>query len=291
MPLETGTYISDLNSSNPAATDEVSKADDHLRWIKSALLATFTAITGAVTATHTQLNRLASLAGLSVLGVTGSASAAPDAITAGTDGYVLRRSGTTLAFGQVATAGIEDDAVTAAKVADGAIDATAKIANDVVTYAKMQNVSATDRLLGRSTSGAGDVEEITCTSAGRALLDDANAAAQRTTLSAAGLTQTDFLSVLIPAPEDKTYRIVTKLPYAITITEVVSDCATGTCTATIKNDGVAIDGTANSVSTTEQSQSHAEAVSAGADIDVTISSNSAAEDVSLMIKFTRTLDD
>ena len=56
------------------------------------------------------------------------------------------------------------------------------IDNDVVTYAKIQNVSATDRLLGRSTAGAGDVEEITCTSAGRALLDDADASAQRTTL-------------------------------------------------------------------------------------------------------------
>jgi hypothetical protein len=44
------------------------------------------------------------------------------------------------------------------------------------------NVSATDKLLGRSTAGAGAVEEITLTSAGRALLDDADAAAQRTTL-------------------------------------------------------------------------------------------------------------
>ncbi|VTT98949.1 Uncharacterized protein OS=Bradyrhizobium sp. YR681 GN=PMI42_04878 PE=4 SV=1 [Gemmataceae bacterium] len=58
----------------------------------------------------------------------------------------------------------------------------ATIANDAVTYAKMQNVSATDKVLGRSSSGAGDVEEIACTAAGRALLDDADAAAQRTTL-------------------------------------------------------------------------------------------------------------
>lgn len=56
------------------------------------------------------------------------------------------------------------------------------IDNDVVTYAKMQNVSATDKILGRSTSGAGDVEEIACTAAGRAILDDADASAQRTTL-------------------------------------------------------------------------------------------------------------
>jgi hypothetical protein len=60
--------------------------------------------------------------------------------------------------------------------------ATAMVANDAVTYAKIQNVSATDRLLGRSTAGSGDIEEVACTAAGRALLDDADAAAQRTTL-------------------------------------------------------------------------------------------------------------
>jgi len=37
----------------------------------------------------------------------------------------------------------------------------AQIANDAVTYAKIQNVSATSRILGRKTSGAGDVEECT----------------------------------------------------------------------------------------------------------------------------------
>jgi hypothetical protein len=51
-----------------------------------------------------------------------------------------------------------------------------------ITYSKLQDVSATDKLLGRSSAGAGDVEEITCTAAGRALLDDADAAAQRATL-------------------------------------------------------------------------------------------------------------
>jgi len=62
---------------------------------------------------------------------------------------------------------------------------TAAVANDAVTYAKIQNVSATDKLLGRSSSGAGDVEEITCTAAGRALIDDASASDQRTTLGLA----------------------------------------------------------------------------------------------------------
>jgi hypothetical protein len=36
-----------------------------------------------------------------------------------------------------------------------------EIDNDSITYAKIQNVSATDRVLGRDSSGAGDIEEIT----------------------------------------------------------------------------------------------------------------------------------
>jgi hypothetical protein len=58
------------------------------------------------------------------------------------------------------------------------------IGNDTISYAQLQNVSATDNVLGRSTAGSGDVEEIPCTAAGRALLDDANAAAQLVTLGA-----------------------------------------------------------------------------------------------------------
>lgn len=68
------------------------------------------------------------------------------------------------------------------------------IDNDAVTYAKMQNVSATDKLLGRSTAGAGDVEEIPCTAAGRALIDDATVAAQRITLGTAALPGARTLS-------------------------------------------------------------------------------------------------
>ena len=63
--------------------------------------------------------------------------------------------------------------------------ATAQIADDAVTYAKIQDLSTTDVMLGRSTAGAGIVEEIPVTAAGRAILDDANAAAQRTTLGLA----------------------------------------------------------------------------------------------------------
>lgn len=61
---------------------------------------------------------------------------------------------------------------------------TAGLVDDAVTYAKMQNVSATDKLLGRSTAGAGNVEEISCTTYGRQLLDDTSFAAMRATMGA-----------------------------------------------------------------------------------------------------------
>jgi hypothetical protein len=48
------------------------------------------------------------------------------------------------------------------------------IDNDAVTYAKMQNVSATSRVLGRKTAAAGDVEEVTLSE----LLDFIGSAAQ-----------------------------------------------------------------------------------------------------------------
>lgn len=58
MALETGTYISDLNSSNPVATDGLAQADDHIRLVKSTIKATLPGLTGAVTSTHTELNTL-----------------------------------------------------------------------------------------------------------------------------------------------------------------------------------------------------------------------------------------
>ena len=58
---------------------------------------------------------------------------------------------------------------------------TAQFTDDSVTFPKMQNI-ATDTLIGRATAGTGDPETVACTAAGRALLDDASATAQRATL-------------------------------------------------------------------------------------------------------------
>lgn len=72
-------------------------------------------------------------------------------LTAGTV-PVARLSGTLPASNFPALTG--DVTTTAGSVA-------ATIANDAVTYAKMQNVSAASKLLGRGDSGSGDVQEIT----------------------------------------------------------------------------------------------------------------------------------
>ncbi len=58
MALESGTYINSLVSTNPAATDGLAQADDHMRLIKATILASFPNIAGAMTATHTVLNGL-----------------------------------------------------------------------------------------------------------------------------------------------------------------------------------------------------------------------------------------
>lgn len=78
-------------------------------------------------------------AALSVIGRYANSVGNPADIVAGADGYVMRRSGTTIGFGTIATAGHADNSV---------------------TYAKLQDISATARLLGRKSAGAGNAEEI-----------------------------------------------------------------------------------------------------------------------------------
>jgi microcystin-dependent protein len=60
LALETATHISDLVASNPAASDGMNNADDHMRMIKGVLKTDFPSISGPVTASHTQLNNITS---------------------------------------------------------------------------------------------------------------------------------------------------------------------------------------------------------------------------------------
>ena len=62
--------------------------------------------------------------------------------------------------GTITAAMLGANSVDSSELVDGSID-TSHIADDQVTYAKIQNVSATNRILGRDSSGAGIIEEIT----------------------------------------------------------------------------------------------------------------------------------
>lgn len=76
MPLETATYISDLVASNPAASDALATADDHLRIIKGALKATFPNwAAAALNSTQAQVDAAVSAAvtnGVAILSDTGT---------------------------------------------------------------------------------------------------------------------------------------------------------------------------------------------------------------------------
>lgn len=103
--------------------------------------------------------------------------------------------------------------------------------------------------------------------------------------------QTFTLCGIIESPEDKTYPILINVPFAGAIASITTKSSSGTCTLTGKINGVALGGTANSVSTTEQEQTHSttNAFVAGDDISLTVSSNSSCAMLSVTIKYTRTL--
>jgi hypothetical protein len=92
--------------------------------------------------------KLRNSAALSVIGRSANSTGDPADIAAANDAEVLRRSGTTLGFGTIATAGI---------------------ANDAVTDAKLRNSSALS-VIGRSVNSVGDPTDIATTSGSNGVL-------------------------------------------------------------------------------------------------------------------------
>jgi hypothetical protein len=138
MGLETGTYISDLNASNPASGDQKSQGDDHIRLVKSTILATFPNVTGAVTKTHTEINALAA----------SGANADITSLTAITAGG--------LPNGTITTATIADAAITTAKIDNGQVTID-KLANNSVSTARIVNANVTAAKLDGAQSGSAPI--------------------------------------------------------------------------------------------------------------------------------------
>lgn len=96
-------------------------------------------ITGSNLVTNTVGNsQIRQSAALSVVGNSTNSTANVADMTAASDGQVLRRSGTAVGFGTVATAGITDAAVTTVKIADANVT-TSKITDANVTRAKLDS--------------------------------------------------------------------------------------------------------------------------------------------------------
>jgi len=105
------------------------------------------------------------------------------------------------------------------------------------------------------------------------------------------ITLTDQISFVIEYPDNKDYLIGLDMKFAGTVVEITAKSSTGTCTLTPKINGTTITGGAVSVSSTEATSTAtaANAFSAGNDLAVTVSSNSACENMAVTIKFTRVL--
>lgn len=90
--------------------------------------------------------------GLSVVGRSANSAGDFAEINAGTDGFVLRRSGTTLGFGTVATAGIADNAVNFDKFQD--ITGNSVLARNAAGDGSVNQVAlSSSNLLGRGSTG------------------------------------------------------------------------------------------------------------------------------------------
>ena len=132
MGLETAQYVNGLNAQNPAATDGLSEADDHLRLIKSTIKATFPSLTGAVDATHTEINTVADG------GTSATATTLVDA-----DRFVVNDDGTMVqvALSDLRTYLTSNLAITSSMITDGTID-TDDIADNAITAAKLASDAA-----------------------------------------------------------------------------------------------------------------------------------------------------
>lgn len=147
------------------------------------------------------------------------------------------------------------------------------IDNDVVTYAKMQNVSAAARILGRASgAGSGDVTELT--------------AAQTATILGTEVKSTESLVI---ACSDETTAITTgtakvtfRMPYAFTLSAVRASVTTAPTGSTIIID---INESGSTILSTKLSIDASEKTSTTAASAAVISDSALADDAEMTIDF------
>jgi DNA/RNA endonuclease YhcR with UshA esterase domain len=92
--------------------------------------------------------------------VAAAAAIARSKLASGTAAHLLINDGSGVMSSEATLGATRFPALTGDVTTAGGSLATT-IANNAISYAKMQNVSATQRVLGRNTSGSGDTEEVT----------------------------------------------------------------------------------------------------------------------------------
>ena len=101
-----------------SVADIVAITDGHVLRLNGTTLDFGTLGTASLANNSIADTKIRQSAALSIIGNSTNATANVADIVAGTDGFVLRRAGTALAFGTIATAGIADAAVTRAKLSN-----------------------------------------------------------------------------------------------------------------------------------------------------------------------------
>ena len=105
MGLESFTYITSLNASNPVTGDNKTEGDDHIRGTKTTLLNSFPAVSGAVTATHTELNYVDGVTSAIQTQLNAKAATASPTFTGTAAFATITASGTIAAIGNIGTSG------------------------------------------------------------------------------------------------------------------------------------------------------------------------------------------
>lgn len=180
------------------------------------------------------------------------------------------------------SAGSLTTAIAAGVIVNADVNASAAIALTKLAAATASRALVSD--------GSGFITPATTTATEIGYVNGVTSAIQTQLNGKAAVSQVDDWSLFVETVADKDYKIKLKIPFACTINEVTTISTSGTCTLTGSINGTPLGGSANSVSSSETTQSHGSAntMSIGDDLTLTASSNSSCLNMTVSVKYTRT---